>query len=122
MNILIFENDFSAVENTFKYVNLKYFNNSLNFTVFSKSQDIGDFKNLEHYDFIFLDITLANRSNLDGFGILKKIRDEKINIKKLVIITGNGDIKNRLKEQNLKDYPIILKPLPFDAIYSFLKP
>jgi len=120
MKVLIFENEFYKVENAFKYVNQKYFNGILEFTVITKSQDFKNFNEVSNFDYVFLDISLALKSDLDGFGILKKIEDENIKIKKLIILTGNGDIKNKLNELGLKDYPIILKPVVFSRLYDHL--
>lgn len=121
MKVLIFENEFYKVENAFKYVNQKYFNGLLEFNVIPKSQDFRNLNDLVNYDYIFLDISLALKSDLDGFGILKKIEEDNIQIKKLIILTGNGDIKNKLRELGLKDYPVILKPVVFSRLYDHLK-
>lgn len=121
MNILIFENEFHKIENAFNYVNARYFNGSLRFTVVQKSQDLIPFNNIIRYDYIFVDISLARKSDLDGFGILKKIEEENISINRLCILTGNGDIKNKLRELGLKDYPILLKPIVFSQLYDNLK-
>ncbi|SHJ20867.1 response regulator [Flavobacterium terrae] len=121
MKILIFENEFFKVENAFNYVNERYFNGNLEFTILPKSQDLVNLSDMSKYDYIFLDISLAKKSDLDGFGILKKIEEENISIKKLTILTGNGDIKNKLRELGLKDYPVLLKPVVFSQLYDNLK-
>jgi len=113
MNILIFENEYTFIENAFNYVNHRYFNGDLKFTVCPKSQDLKPFKSIENYDHVFIDISLALKSDLDGFGILKKIKDENLKVKKITIITGNNNISKKLEEEELNNYPIIVKPITF---------
>lgn len=121
MNILIFENEISYVENAFNYVNLRYFGGKLIIKIISKSQDLGNFKDIQNFDHVFVDISLAPKSELDGFGIIKKIKEEGLEIKKLCIITGNSNIKIRLQELKIDDYPVIIKPISFIQLYDHLK-
>lgn len=121
MKILIFENEYTYIENAFNYVNVKYFDGSLNITVFPKSQDLNPFRNIENFDHIFIDISLSKSSQLDGFGILKKIKDENLIVKKITILTGNNNIEKKLTELNLGKYEIITKPITFTALNKVLQ-
>lgn len=117
MEILIIENEFTYIDTPFHYVNDVYFNNILNYTVVTKSQDIRPFNSLQDYDIVFLDISLAKSSILDGFGILKKAKEEGVTFKKLVVLTGNHLIKEKLKENNINgDVPILTKPIDFEDL------
>lgn len=119
MKILIFENEFTYIETQFNYVNEVYFNNSIEFNVLQKSQDLNDYNNLNEYDFIFVDISLATKSILDGFGIIKKMENLGILKEKIVILTGNHHIKQGLKEKGLQtDYRILTKPIDFTDLLS----
>ncbi len=114
--VLIIEDEYDEVKNAFEYVKDIYYSGEMELTNVIKSQDI-PFQNLERYDVIFLDITLAKRSKMDGYGILKKIEQEKILYNKLVIMTGNNKISYVLKEREiLGEYEILAKPLDFKEL------
>ena len=122
MKVLIIENEYSYIDTPFEYINEIYFDNSIEYTVIPKSQDLRPFTDIQLYDYIFLDISLAKKSELDGFGILKKIKDEKLQIKKLVILTGNHLIKEKLIEKGLPtSYPILTKPIDFEDLLKVMK-
>ena len=121
MEILIIENEYSYIETPFNYVNTVYFEGKLNYTVKAKYQDITPLKQLEKYDLIFLDISLAKSSSVDGIGILRKLDEEGINISNLVILTGNHDIDKKLKDSNIKNYPILTKPIDFTDLLECMK-
>ena len=121
MKILIFENEYTYIENAFNYVNVKYFNGSLDITVFPRSQDLTPFRTIENYDHVFIDISLSKNSHLDGFGILKKIKDENLVVKKITILTGNNNIEKKLVELNLERFPIITKPITFTSLKAILE-
>jgi ActR/RegA family two-component response regulator len=123
MKLLIFENEYHSLKDSFNAVNLLYFQNNLNIEVKAKSQDFDDFNKIFNYDYIMVDIELAEGSELDGYGILKKIFTIKGNqIKpKVIILTGHSKVKESLVEQNINtNIPIILKPVSFNGIYNAL--
>ena len=114
--VLIIEDEYSEVQTAFEYVNDIYLSNDLDLKNLTKSQDV-DFSKLSDYDYIFLDITLAKKSQKDGYGILKKIEDENIQTGKLIIMTGNNKISETLKDRGIaKAYPIITKPIDFQEL------
>lgn len=122
MKVLIIENEYSYIETPFEYVKEIYFNNSIEYTVISKSQDLRPFTDIKLFDYIFLDISLSKRSELDGFGILKKIKDENIPVKNIVILTGNHLIKEKLIEKGLQTtFPILTKPIDFEDLLRVMK-
>lgn len=122
MKILIIENEYSYINTPFEYINEIYFNNTIEYTVMSKSQDLRPFKNIQLYDYVFLDISLAKKSELDGFGILKKIKDENLIVKKIIILTGNHLIREKLIEKGLPiSYPILTKPIDFEDLLKVMK-
>ena len=119
--VLIIEDEYDEVKNAFEYVKDIYYSGEMELTNVIKSQDI-PFQNLERYDVIFLDITLAKRSKMDGYGILKKIEQENILYNKLVIMTGNNKISYVLKEREiLGEYEILAKPLDFKELKLILE-
>lgn len=114
--VLIIEDEYSEVQTAFEYVNDIYLSNELDLKNLTKSQEI-NFSKLCDYDYIFLDITLAKKSQKDGYGILKKIEDENIQTGKLIIMTGNNKISETLKDRGItKNYPIITKPIDFQEL------
>ena len=114
--VLIIEDEYSEVQTAFEYVNDIYLSNDLDLKNLTKSQDV-DFSKLSDYDYIFLDITLAKKSQKDGYGILKKIEDENIQTGKLIIMTGNNKISETLKDRGIANaYQIITKPIDFQEL------
>ena len=116
--VLVIEDEFREVQVAFEYVNDLCLNSELKIINVAKSQDV-DFTKISEYDYVFLDITLAKKSQMDGYGILKKIERENIPIQKLVIMTGNGKISDVLKERGItNDYPKLIKPLDYQELKS----
>lgn len=116
--VLVIEDEFREVQVAFEYVNDLCLNSELEIINVTKSQDV-DFTKISGYDYVFLDITLAKKSQMDGYGILKKIERENIPIQKLVIMTGNGKISDVLKERGItNDYPKLIKPLDYQELKS----
>lgn len=116
--VLVIEDEFREVQVAFEYVNDLCLNSKLEIINVAKSQDV-DFTKISEYDYVFLDITLAKKSQMDGYGILKKIERENIPIQKLVIMTGNGKISDVLKERGItNDYPKLIKPLDYQELKS----
>lgn len=116
--VLVIEDEFREVQVAFEYVNDLCLNSELDINNVAKSQDV-DFTKISEYDYVFLDITLAKKSQMDGYGILKKIERENIPIQKLVIMTGNGKISDVLKERGItNDYPKLIKPLDYQELKS----
>ena len=79
--ILVIEDEYLEVQVAFEFVKDMCMNGDLDITQVGKSQNV-DFTQLPNYDYIFLDITLAKKSQMDGYGILQKIERERIPIKK----------------------------------------
>lgn len=116
--VLVIEDEFREVQVAFEYVNDLCLNSELEIINVAKSQDV-DFTKISEYDYVFLDITLAKKSQMDGYGILKKIERENIPIQKLVIMTGNGKISDVLKERGItNDYPKLIKPFDYQELKS----
>ena len=65
--ILIIENEYYSVKMAFEAANLLAFRNELIYHNISKAQDI-KYERLMEYSLIFIDISLAQKSDLDGYG------------------------------------------------------
>ena len=112
MKILIFENEFIYLDTAFKYVNEIYFDNSLEYEVHANSQDFKSFNKISDYNIVIVDISLAIKSILDGYGILKKLLELNYNSSNILIMTGNHQIKEILKDKGLnEEYKILTKPI-----------
>lgn len=119
--VLIFENEYSFVQTAFEYVKDIYFNNQIKYTVLPNSQELRPFSKIEEFDYVFVDISLGQNSLMDGFGILKKIETDNLNVKKVIILTGNHLIGQMLKERGVKNtYPILSKPIDFKDLLNLL--
>lgn len=117
--VLIIEDEFDQLEDSFSYINDIYFSNELVFRVVSKSQDIGPFGNISLYDYVFVDIKLAPETQFDGYGILKKIETEKHPVKKVIILTANNRISEMLPTRGVQgNYPVITKPIDIDELVA----
>lgn len=117
MKIAIFENEFDTLEVAFNYTNKKYYQNKLVFKNFPRSQDFKNFDDIINFELIIIDLDLSSYSELDGFGLIKKI-EEKIDGKaNILILTGqvlNDDyhIENKLKH----NYPILVKSINYNKL------
>lgn len=123
MKILTIENEYASIKPVFSAIEYLVFREELEKVQCDKSQDI-PWKMLNTFDAIFVDISLATKSDLDGYGILKKIRDDYPSLlSKVAIITGNDKINEMLKERNLDDCNVRIfeKPLRYKDIAAFIK-
>lgn len=124
MKILTIENEFASIQPVFNAIECLVFKENLDMKQCDKSQDI-PWDSLNTFDAIFVDISLATKSNLDGYGILEKIKKEYPSLlPKVAIITGNDKISEMLKERSLDDCNVRIfeKPLRYKDIAAFIKP
>lgn len=122
--VLVFEDEWATIRGSFELANIYAFNEELSFIVKTKSQDIPFSSWEKEYGVVFVDITLAKNTKHDGFNIIKKILDEKLfSPSKIVILTGNGKIEEKLSEMGLdkKQFKILYKPIDFENIADVLK-
>lgn len=122
--ILIFEDEWNTIKGSFELANIYAFEDQLRFKVKAKSQDASfdDLRN-EYYA-IFVDITLAKNTQLDGFNIIKKISDENLfDLNKVVVLTGNNKVEEKLNEMQLNtdDITIVYKPVDFEELSDVLR-
>lgn len=124
IKILVFEDEWQTIRGSFDLANQFAFEGKLQFFTKSRSQDI-EFNSWENsYDAVFVDITLAKNSILDGFSIIKEIIDkELIDLSKVVVLTGNSKVVEKLKEMgvNTKNVNILYKPIAFNILATQLK-
>nr|DAM86998.1 MAG TPA: Pilus assembly protein TadZ N-terminal [Caudoviricetes sp.] len=122
-NILIIENEYSSVKIAFDTANTLCFDDKLHFKNISKAQQLTGL-DINSYSVIFVDISLATNSTLDGFGIIEQFRLHHPDLmNRIVIITGNNKIKDAIKEHKLDSYnlTVLIKPVGFQEIEKTLK-
>lgn len=122
--ILIFEDEWATIRGSFEMANIYAFNNTFAFDVINKSQDISFYAWEDKYIAVFVDITLAKNTKLDGYNILKEIKEKNlISMDKVFVLTGNSKIPEKLEEMgiNPSELKILYKPLGFDELSKHLK-
>ncbi len=122
--ILVFEDEWETIRGSFDLANLYAFNNELKFLQVAKSQNVSFSQWSDIYAAVFVDITLAKKTEMDGFNIVKTIKDRNlIDLNKVIVMTGNSKVKEKLKEMGFKDDEIrvLYKPVAFDEIARVLK-
>jgi DNA-binding NtrC family response regulator len=119
MKVAIFENEFEELKRAFEGFNLLYYNSSIEYKVFPSSQAIGNLDSLEGYEYVLIDIDLSLNSQQDGFQLLESMLKEPL-LKKVkpIILTGQPPIREKLKQKNLPELPIISKPFSFNQIQA----
>ncbi len=119
MKVLIFENEVYLIENTFKTINLLYYDDSLDITYAMTSQEVYPIQNLANYDLIIVDIDLSSRSKKDGIAILQDIKDFNADLlNRAFVLTGSTKIKDKLISLGLETVKVINKPSNYEEIYS----
>lgn len=123
MKVLVIENEYASLKNSFDFANAALFNNDLQITNVEKSQDVS-LDTVEQYVAIFIDISLATKSLKDGFGIIRDIIEKNDTLAhKLVILTGNNNIEEKIRENKLDKYDIkiVYKPISYQDIASAIR-
>ena len=118
MKIAIFENEYESVTGAFEVANLIDFSGLLDITIFVSSQN-ARFEEIGVFDVVFVDIDLSSKSNLDGFGVIKAIREIDASfLNRIVILTGNNKIEEILEEKGIpkEKLKIIIKPTDYEEI------
>ena len=122
--ILIVENELSSIKAPILVLVSKYKqeNEILKYQSYVKSQDM-DWEDIESYDALFIDLSLAAKSEMDGYSILKKIKSEYPELtKRTAIITGNGLVEESLIEKGIgkDEFKVFTKPLKYMELKNFI--
>lgn len=123
-NILIFEDEWPTIKGSFDLANIFAFDGKLRFLCKPRSQDVEFTSWRGIYDVVFVDITLAKNTVLDGFSIIKEIRDKDlIDLNKVVVLTGNSKVEEKLKEMGIDTniVEILYKPIAFNTLADHLR-
>lgn len=119
--ILIIENEFESIKDPIDALR-EMFQGQLHYDLVAVSQDI-KWNDIESYSAIFVDISLAPRTELDGYGILSRIKEQYPSVlKRVAVITGNHVIEHDIKEHGFVDeeFAIFQKPLRYMKLYNFI--
>ncbi|MBD5194761.1 MAG: hypothetical protein HDS84_04780 [Bacteroidales bacterium] len=126
--ILVIEDEVNTVKNAFKLANIRKYGGGLEIKYESRSQDINYPSLRQDFDLVFVDITLANRSLKNGYGVIKDMLANNLFPKdKIIVLTGNREILEGLKQNGLpEDLEVLPKPLSFlpleKLLVSYLPP
>lgn len=122
MKVAIIENERKEVEGAFDYANFKFYNNSIDYSYFESSQTFLKTPNLKDFVVILVDIDLSKKSQSDGYGLIKQLIDQDPDLsKKIIILTGHSRVEEKLAENLLPKFPIIVKPTDFNTIHQQFK-
>ena len=122
--IQIFEDDWATIKGAFELANIFAFDNKLKFIVRAKSQDASFTSWREKFDAVFIDITLAKNTKLDGYNILKEIKEKDLfDLNRVAILTGNSKVIENLSEIGIEanSIKIIYKPIDFESLSKEIK-
>jgi hypothetical protein len=120
MKLAIFENEFNNIKAIFDAFNLLHFQKNATIQVFESSQDFGDFKSLDEFDFILIDLDLSPKSQQDGYQIIEAIKGLGISLNKVKILTGHVNPQELLLERGLPKLQILQKPLKLESLEKIL--
>lgn len=122
IKIAIFENEYVEVETAFKALNLLYYNNELDFSVYRSSQEFHDLTKISEFEVVFVDLDLSLSSKMDGYTLIKNILQIKRNASILILSASSKEsILTKLEQKGLPALTIISKPVDYTDIYEKLK-
>lgn len=122
--ILIIENEFQSMIAPIMVLVGQYKNlqEELTYKVCVKSQEV-DWDGLPTYNVILVDLSLAAKSEMDGYAILNKIKAEYPDlISRTAVITGNGKVEEAFKEKGIEmdEFKVFTKPLKYMLLKEFI--
>ena len=120
--ILIVENEFASIKDPTDAL-MAIFQRQIHYDLVAVSQDI-QWNEIEQYSAIFVDISLSPRTELDGYGILNKIKEQYSAIlPRVAVITGNHVIEHDMLEHGFTndEFSVFQKPLKYMKLYTFIK-
>ncbi len=122
--ILIIENEFQSIKAPILVLAGKYRkeNDEMVYEVCVKSQDV-KWDELNTYHAIFVDLSLAAKTEMDGYAILNRIKYEyPTQTKRTAIITGNGLVEDAMKEKGIgeDEFKVFTKPLKYMLLKKFI--
>ncbi|MES2330249.1 MAG: response regulator [Bacteroidota bacterium] len=111
MKVLVLEDEYVLLKGAFDYLNVKYYGGNLEIKNIGRTQDV-DMNNLNQYDKIFVDISLQQASEMDGYSFIKAA-EKWVDKAKLVVITGSDKVQQKIAEFGLGPLAILNKPVTF---------
>lgn len=119
--ILIIEDEFASIKNAIDTL-IVLQEDGLIYELVSSSQEI-HWEELDSFSAIFVDIVISDHSQLDGFGILKKIKESYSHIlPRVAIITANSILNEFLPNNGIceEEFVVFYKPLKYMDLYNFI--
>lgn len=120
--ILIIDDEQASISPAFNLANALYFQNELEFVYKPRSQDVNYERLKDEFSIVIVDITLAARSEMDGYGVLNKIISNGLfPLSRLFILTGNSQIKSELEKRGINtSIKVVQKPVTFSELQPIL--
>lgn len=120
--ILVIEDEMQSVKSAFEFANFRKYNNELEIDNIARSQDVELEGLKDEYSLVFVDITLANNTQKNGYGVLQDILNGNYFPKnKIIVMTGNSQIADGLRQNGLpKDLEVLKKPFTFIQLEKLL--
>ena len=120
-SILIVEDFVSTVKGAFELAALYKYNENMSVSVVSRSQDI-DYEHIKDFGLVFVDIELGKASNEDGFAVIRKLVNSGVMpLNRVLILTGNTVIEEKLNAENIDSkIEIVKKPADYNDITKVL--
>ncbi|MEQ9100798.1 MAG: response regulator [Imperialibacter sp.] len=122
INVAVIEDEKESVEGAFDYANLVLFNKALKISYFPTSQKFFVNNDASNYDYIFVDIDLKNTSLLNGVEVIERLRLLSPELlKKIIVLTADQKVKERLDFKGMTEIPILYKPIHYRELDLFVK-
>lgn len=122
--LLIIENEFQSIKAPISVLIGKYKEeqDEMVYDVCAKSQDV-KWSEIDSYSAIFVDLSLAAKSEMDGYAILNMIKkDYPWLVSRTAIITGNGMVEEALRSKGIGfgEFKVFIKPLKYMLLKDFI--
>ena len=122
--VLIIENEYRSIKPAIHVLVGKYREEQedLDVDVCVKSQDV-KWGEINTYNAILVDLSLAAKSEMDGYAILNLIKSNyPALVSRTAIITGNGMVEEALKSKGIgiEEFKVFTKPLKYMLLKAFV--
>lgn len=123
MKVLVVEDEYYLVVKAFEYLNLVYMGGRLTVENVQRSQDIRPLDRIKEFDAVFVDVSLAADTEMDGYALLRRCLDLRSGpSQRFALLTGSDGVHERLDELGLsgKGITVLKKPISFIEIKDVL--
>lgn len=121
--ILVIEDQKDSIQSAFDFANMIRFSGELKFDYISKSQNIPYAELRDKYQMIFVDITLADKSQKNGYGIIMDIlHNDWFDKNNIIVLTGNSQVREGLEQNGITEsFEVVFKPTTFQKLIPIIE-